>query len=562
MLALSVSGAFLEAIGIGAVIPLFAALSGDGNSNGYFIDLFNGFGPRQLMITLLCLFFAKGFVILSIHIILSKMKGELQIILRTQILNKYSRISYADYLKKVIGDMNANINEHASRSLLAFEHFIRTSTQGVSAVVFLTFAFSISPELAILACLFSLLLYSLFGFQNKRSQRLSEYFASKNSELSGEFVQFILGFKYLKSTNLIEWSKSKLDLIIRNLAKTQVSLGISQGIVAALREPIGVSFILFALWFQTEYRDHGLSETLVILILFYRGFSAFSASQTYKVKMSEYYGSLNAIISETYDPNPDEIQKPRTSTVSIKNIEKIELIDVSYKFDNNSKNVLSDVNLVINKRELIGIIGQSGSGKTTLIDIISGLLEPTFGLVKINDIELTDITEGSWQKHIGYVGSQSPIFNGSVRFNITLGLPASDNELNEIIKKVSLSDFLRELDKGLDTNLSNFGNSLSDGQKQRLLIAREIFKKPELLIFDEATNALDPETQKSISTLLQALKGNLTILIIAHQMRNIEFSDRIVVIDSGKIVDTGRYQYLLNKKDSVLKNFMKLESAG
>src|SRR5690554_7674894 len=205
-----------------------------------------------------------------------------------------------------------------------------------------------------------------------------------------------------------------------------------------------------------------------------------------------------------------------------------------------AKPILKNINLHISKNESLALVGESGSGKTTLISLITGLLHPDDGSIKVGGVALSDFQSKSYQKHIGYVSQDPVIFDDNLYNNVTFWAPKTpENQLRfeESIRKASLEDFMLELNERENTILGNNGINLSGGQRQRVSIARELYKDIELLILDEATSSLDSETEKAIQESIEALQGKYTIIIVAHRLSTIKNVDRIVFMDKGRIVD-------------------------
>ena len=226
-----------------------------------------------------------------------------------------------------------------------------------------------------------------------------------------------------------------------------------------------------------------------------------------------------------------------------------------------SKPILKNINLHISKNESLALVGESGSGKTTLISLITGLLHPESGSLKVEGIPLSDYQSKSYQKLIGYVSQDPVIFDDNLYNNVTFWAPKTpENQLRfeESIRKASLEDFMLELNERENTILGNNGINLSGGQRQRVSIARELYKDIDLLILDEATSSLDSETEKAIQESIEALQGKYTLIIVAHRLSTIKNVDRIVFMDKGRIVDVDTFENLM-KKQGRFKRMVELQ---
>lgn len=228
---------------------------------------------------------------------------------------------------------------------------------------------------------------------------------------------------------------------------------------------------------------------------------------------------------------------------------QIDLKHVSFKYNENEKEVLHDINLTINKGETVAFVGMSGGGKSTLINLIPRFYDVTQGEILIDHHNVKDFLTGSLRNQIGLVQQDNILFSDTVKENILLGRPdATDDEVVEAAKMANAHDFISNLPNGYDTEVGERGVKLSGGQKQRLSIARIFLNNPPVLILDEATSALDLESEAIIQEALDVLSKDRTTLIVAHRLSTITHADRIVVMENGRIVETGTHQQLINKR--------------
>lgn len=230
---------------------------------------------------------------------------------------------------------------------------------------------------------------------------------------------------------------------------------------------------------------------------------------------------------------------------------QIDLKHVSFKYNENEKEVLHDINLTINKGETVAFVGMSGGGKSTLINLIPRFYDVTQGEILIDHHNVKEFLTGSLRNQIGLVQQDNILFSDTVKENILLGRPdATDDEVVEAAKMANAHDFISNLPNGYDTEVGERGVKLSGGQKQRLSIARIFLNNPPVLILDEATSALDLESEAIIQEALDVLSKDRTTLIVAHRLSTITHADRIVVMENGRIVETGTHQQLINKRDA------------
>lgn len=226
------------------------------------------------------------------------------------------------------------------------------------------------------------------------------------------------------------------------------------------------------------------------------------------------------------------------------------LKDVVFSYSKNSHPALRGVELNIRRGEFVGVIGPSGSGKSTLIALLLGFLKPETGSYTIDGEVLDEDRIRGLRRLIGYVDQHPFIFDASVMENVAFGIKRDEidrDRVEQALRQAELWDLVISLEKGMETSVGENGKRLSGGQRQRLAIARALYKQPAILILDEATSALDPETECRLSQAIQGLKGSLTIIAIAHRLSTLRACDRLVMMENGRIVDSGSYQELLGR---------------
>jgi subfamily B ATP-binding cassette protein MsbA len=245
--------------------------------------------------------------------------------------------------------------------------------------------------------------------------------------------------------------------------------------------------------------------------------------------------------------------------VDIKSLEKEIIFDkVSFSYDQTP--VLEDFSLKIEKGQTVALVGPSGSGKTTLANLLNRFYDIDKGSLTLDGTPIDVVKKKSLYGLTGMVTQDSILFNDSVRNNIALGNPkATLEQIKEAAKIANATEFIEKLEKGYDSIIGEGGNKLSGGQKQRLSIARAILKDPDILILDEATSALDTGSEKMVQEALENLMKNRTSLVIAHRLSTIQKADLIVVLNHGKVVETGTHSELLAKK-AVYKNLVELQT--
>ena len=272
--------------------------------------------------------------------------------------------------------------------------------------------------------------------------------------------------------------------------------------------------------------------------------------------------SMNKIISSMqnvrYAKQPLEVlcrelsiinQKAENSSIQIKSFQNsLKLNNISFRYPNAEKDSIKNLSLEIQKGETIGFIGTTGAGKSTLVDIVLGLLDPSNGVVFVDNVDIHSDIRG-WQNQIGYVPQFIFLIDDTLRNNIAFGVPEaniSEEAIERAVKLAQLDIMVNELPEGLDTNVGERGVRLSGGQRQRVGIARALYRNPSIIVLDEATSSLDVETESNVMDSIRSLHGTKTILIIAHRYSTIEHCDTIYKLQNGEIIQKGKPIELLN----------------
>jgi ATP-binding cassette subfamily B protein len=256
----------------------------------------------------------------------------------------------------------------------------------------------------------------------------------------------------------------------------------------------------------------------------------------------ERLGEIHEIKNEESDEQGGMILIPEKRTIEIK--------DLTFQYEGpQSRKVLNNLNLVIPENAVTAIVGISGSGKTTLIKLILGFYNPIEGEIKVGDTLLGSFSIHTWRRKCGVVMQDGFIFSDTIANNIALGDEKIDKEkLMKSVNVANVRDFIESLPNGYNTLVGAHGHILSGGEKQRILIARAVYRDPEFLFIDEGTSSLDAENEKMIIDNLQDFFRDKTVVVVAHRLSTVKNAGQIVVLDNGKIVEKGRHDELINNK--------------
>ncbi|MEL6093591.1 ABC transporter ATP-binding protein [Bartonella schoenbuchensis] len=388
----------------------------------------------------------------------------------------------------------------------------------------------------------------------KRIRGLMEKELLSLGEIIKVMQETAVGIHVIKAFSLEELMKKRMNKAICDVEKQANSIAMLEAATHPIMETLaGIAIaviICFSGYLATQRAgvQGELMSFLVALLLIYEPAKRLA---NVRVKIESGLVSIRTMF-EILD-HPLTVIEHKEAKDFNKTHCSIRFEDVSFAYMDDQI-VLNDINLEIEAGKMTALVGPSGSGKSTLINLIMRLYDPTQGSIFINDQDIRFITFHSLRNLIAYVGQDTFLFQGTIKYNIGLGKKgASNNDIIKAAKAANAHDFIMDLPQGYDTQVGENGNNLSGGQKQRIAIARAILHDSKILIFDEATSALDSHAEAQINETLQNLTKKCTILVIAHRLSTIAHADKIIVIQNGQLVEQGTQIELLAKKKGLYK---------
>lgn len=400
-------------------------------------------------------------------------------------------------------------------------------------------------------------------YVNKKLRKFSHKRQSKVADLSSILQEIFNSMMVVKSAATENKEIEKFDRENRWLEKItlkreiynmmnapiiQICLGIGMGIVLLF----GGSLVI-----KGEMTPGGLFSFLTALILIFRPLGKVGDAN---IRIQEAIVGAERVFSLLDSP---DIKEEETGKIELKEpFQELIFKNVYFTYPGSSEPALKNINFTVKRGQKVAIVGPSGAGKSTIVKLITQFYRPTKGNILINGRDISEFTLKSLRKYISIVTQGSTLFNTSIRENILYGTEeVDDNKLREVASIAYADAFIENLPDGYDTIVRERGNALSEGQKQRIIIARALLKNPELLILDEATSALDTESEFLVRKAIENLLKGRTAIIIAHRLTTILNADKIIVLDRGEIVDQGIHEELLSRCD-LYKKLYELEFAS
>lgn len=455
--------------------------------------------------------------------------------LRLRLIRALLDAKWSFFTAKPTGHFANAISSEAGRASIAYQAACLSLADFIQVVVYLGVAFAISWEVTVVTLLVApMLVWALKAFV-QLSRRAGEEQTSMMKELIARITALLPGIKAVKAMSRERHLLPLLEKETEGFNDAQQKSVLATTSLKAFQEPLIVLVLAIGLYAALTLGTASGSAVLVSAVLFYRVMTTASNLQNnyQRITVNESaFWSLLETIEEAEGAAEDRGDKGRPPPEKL--AKGIRLEDVSFAYEKEA--VLRSVNLEIPSGSIVSLIGASGAGKTTLVDIICGLLLPHEGHVLVDDVPLSKLDLPAWRRKIGYVPQEVLLYHDSVFQNVTLGDEAFDREdVENALRAAGAWQFIQQLPGGMDYQIGERGVQISGGQRQRIAIARAMVSKPELLIFDEATTALDPETEQQICETLIELRGRTTIISVSHQPAIREVSDRVYRMSGGTV---------------------------
>ncbi len=472
---------------------------------------------------------------------------QLQHALRMDGVRHIQKLSLSWYEKQNSGRLLSILNDDVNQ----VERFLNEGTHKflqlfVSSLLVSAVFFYLSPLVAAFALLpIPVIIYGGFRFRGRLAGRYAAV-REAASMLGARLSGIITGVVTIRAA-VAEDEQVQLvhDASQHYIETNRQAIALSSAFVPIIRMSVlaGFLFTLVLGGWQTLNGDLSPAAYTVLVFLTQRllwPFTAFGELlDLYERSMASAKRTLDLIsapIGIVDQPQTVALGRPRGAL-------SFQAVDFAYA---DAPPLLRNFNLDIKPGEFIGLVGPTGAGKSTVIKLLLRFYDPTRGTITLDGTPLPQVSQKELRRNIGYVGQDVFLFDTSLRQNLKMGKPdLSDDRLNEALDVAAARDFVHELPQGLDTLIGERGQRLSGGQRQRITIARGLLGDPPILIFDEATSAVDNETEEAIQRSLQKLAHQRTLIVIAHRLSTIRHADRILVLDDGMIKESGKHEDLL-----------------
>ena len=387
-----------------------------------------------------------------------------------------------------------------------------------------------------------------------RVRKTTRHGQDKLAEIPNILHATTTGTRIVKAFNTENWEISRFRNAARRLFRANLRSVAATAVSSPLMDIFGMIGVALLLLFGREQIKDGRMTPGIFVAFITAVFSLYNPVRKFALFNNNFQQALGASseIFKFMDVEDDVKEKPRARVLpKFGSSVRFEDVRFAYSREENGeaqRDVLRDINLEVNRGEILAIVGSSGAGKSTLVHLIPRFFDVTAGRLLIDGIDVRDVTLASLREQVGIVTQETVLFNDTVRNNIAYGQPHVPLKEVEAAARAALAhDFISMLPAGYDTVIGERGVRLSGGERQRLAIARALLKNAPVLILDEATSALDSESESLVQSALHNLMSGRTVFVIAHRLSTVRRADRIVVIDNGTISEIGAHEDLMKK---------------
>lgn len=481
--------------------------------------------------------------------------------LRNALYKKTIELPLSHYSEKRKGDTIARITSDVLEIQHSFLSILELIVREPLTILFTLLSMLIlSPQLTLFVFIFipiSGFVISLIGKSLKKDsdkvQREQGLFLSILEETLG-------GLKIIKGFNAESIFYTKFKSSTQNFYDFSNKLLNRQNLASPASEFLGITVIAVLLWYGGKMvKIDGTLDGSTFIVFMGLAYNILTPAKaiskaSYTVKKGNAAAERVLEILETENSIADADGAVDKSEFS----SELTLENISFRYEDEF--VLRNFNATVKKGKTIALVGQSGSGKSTIANLVTRFYDITEGEIKIDGINIKNITQKSLRNLMGLVTQDSILFNDTIKENLKIGKPdATEEELIDALKVANAYEFVSAFPKGLDTNIGDSGGKLSGGQKQRISIARAVLKNPPIMILDEATSALDTESEQLVQKALENMMQNRTSIVIAHRLSTIKNADSIIVLHQGEIVEQGKHEELMIS-DGVYKKLVNMQS--
>ena len=567
---LGIISSLAEGLGISLMIPFLHSLYPNDNQASFgisflkiYAQLFSAisFSIRPFIITSCILIFIICKSVLSyIYTALCYwLQYHILHLLRSRIFQQLMTVSQSFWDANKCGELLNTLSRETDLAASAFTYLIWGTINSCMILVFTVLLLFISWKLTLLVTgafvLISSIVYRLAG----QVKKLGKHNLLANINLNNLMVEGLTGIKTIQAFSREAYEQKQFECASKQVRDLYVKLRMLSAMVDPISEGLAVA-LLVCIMLIALHNQVTLPILVTFIFMLYRLQPQVKQFDNNRLQVVALTSSVKDVMSLLESSEQPYI---RSGKISFPGLEQaISFASVTFCYNLQEKPAIENISVSIPKGKTTAIVGHSGSGKSTLINLIFRFYDVTEGEIYVDGYLLRELDLASWRSHIAMVSQDVHIFSTTVRENIAYGrLNVNEEEILAAAKQAHAHEFICNLPQGYDTQVGDRGIRLSGGQRQRISIARAILCNPEILILDEATNALDSISEQLIQEAINTLSQNRTVIVIAHRLSTIEKADRIIVLEKGRVIEQGFFQELL-KNNGLFSQLYQLQYGG
>jgi subfamily B ATP-binding cassette protein MsbA len=547
-----------EGIGIGLLIPLLDGLLAGNTANEAagplaslsraYADLFSEDLRTELLLTTVVLLIVVRAAIDFANLALSSSIGnKASHLMREALFRQLLYVEYGHLTRQSSGRLLNTVDSQTWLASEAISTFLGVIVSACSALVFVTLLMLVSWKMTV--CLALLVLCASFVIRriSRKAQRLSEEATDVGKALCANIWETLQAMRTIRAYGDEPYALARFAALSKEVWRTCFRVEMIYGMIGPLMTVAYVPLFFGAFAFAQIF-DVGPAALLTFIVLIYRCIPHIRNLDESRVYLA---GRMVAVRDVVDHLDPEKMPVVRSGDRPFPGLSESIVYDrVSFRYDDtdNRGHALADISFQIRRWQIVAIVGSSGAGKSTIINLLFRFYDPSSGRILVDGRPLAELDLVSWRDRLALAGQDVELINGTIYDNIALGRRHDTDgaRVREAARKANAAAFIEALPDAYQTHIGERGLKLSAGQRQRIGLARAFIRNPDVLVLDEATNALDSVSEDFIQETLALLAGEMTIVVIAHRLTTIRHADHILVVDGGRIVEQGTITSLLH----------------
>ncbi|MEP0917155.1 ABC transporter ATP-binding protein/permease [Leptolyngbya sp. DQ-M1] len=551
---LGILSSLSEGLGISLFIPLFESLQqpdSQGTSNSFLRFLTQVLGnvsPNQRFFLIALFIFGcilvKSCLTYGNAILFAWLDSRIGHQLRSKIHQQLMRVSYSFIESSESGRFMNTLGTETWQTSQALKVFVNLIIDICTVLVLVGFLLLISWQLTLIVSAVIGLISLSIQTITRRVKPYSYEAVEANKRLAGRMWESLGGMRVIRSFGRESYEQARFDAASGQVRDMFFKLAVLSGIVPPLSELLSATLVLFILVVAVNQAQTTLPTLLTFVFILYRLQPKIKQIDSACVSLLGLTSSIAEVSTLLDRSDKPYLQSGALPFPGLQ--QSISFRNVAFRYPAQTKPAVEDISIWIPPGKTTALVGPSGAGKSTLIHLLCRFCDPSEGEIYVNGTPLQKFNLNAWRDRLAIVSQDVFMFSSTIRENIAYGrLDATDDEIIAAAQLANAHNFILQLPYGYETEMGDRGMRLSGGQRQRIALARAIVRDPDILILDEATNALDSISEDLIQQALATLSQNRTVIVIAHRLSTIEQADQIIVMDHGRVVEQGDLQHLL-----------------